>query len=1513
MDPADVEPNESAAADAQAEYEFSLTRREALKAGALGALAGWELWPRSAHAQTQPKVDGPFTTAALVFDEPTDRPAGAIAWPVTMGAPFANGALTGLEGLAITSGDVAAPAQFTKALDWRFGKKTISWAHCDFQATLGGGSAPSMTLRAGGPTNPAPAKVVSVKDDGDHFTVDTGAVQFRCNKKAFNLLETFTAGGAELLRGSALYWQDTRGGVYEAKRAASQVTVEKSGPLRAVLRAEGWYQTEAGDRKLRYVVWLHAFAGLPYVRIYDKLIWTENLTLYVTVDPKTSVLTTKGLFGDRNGQNTLISHGWATGDAVRWAYSHSDRNASGGQQQHDNTSKIGSELVVLPKVAGTALDRTTDYFVRAASDTTLTLHRTASDAASGANPIQFQDQGVFVDKGVNHIGRHYLQAQQPVLAEYGLKFLLAQPATQASVDIVGAANPHNVDLATARGITAHQRGYGEASLAPGVGAATDVEHLAGWAEARFAGGTGLAVAVKGLSQQTPKVVQVGTDAITIKLWGGGPMSLREEDRVLQEFKDSGYAKEWLTMSGEANPLGLSKTHEIWLWPTQSAADNRLINDLVQRPVACVPQPEYACGTDYILGIRAAAQTPQPMEYVETALENMLRFITARDPAHGDYDEWNFGDLRLFNNDTWRTWDNGGYHCSDLFWIEWQRTGKRFFLEEGMNNARHVMDVDTIAHSQTVTGSDTYQRMAGRTHNYATLQWAWPSAYVDTYVDHPQYLLLCWLMTGYEVARDVLQTKCSMAGGAPNVASYNPATISREQYGGARPKCVYYEFTGDEKFYTAGRAWLQLAMNAQAVSTEKNGLGTRLFPNNNFWGFFYEAFLYSNRYKPDAALMKSLAQTVDDFAVSPTNYFDAPTLACTWPKPARLGRMRNNMVRFVAAYRHTGDLRYLQYPAQLVLRQCRTVQTSPPFVGYDVLQGILAPGFVRGALMVFGALADAGFPQVTWPGNMPLFSSGIVANWPWASQITLWGNKPAAKPGRIRLIFKDSNLTPYEAPGRLRAQIVEPTGATHNLVLSSDGRFPVQVTDAGLVLTGKHDLRTGQPVRFSSKRALPKPLSAEITYFARTIDPNATPLRFSIHYSFPDALNGANAIPFVRGEGPFDLLAANMLRDASFTLPARGPAGAYRIHIQSESPLFRVFPASDLPGFVVALWGLGDLSCDCSLGAAEYFFRMIPGATTLTLSKPAEESQFVEPIAVLDPQGNRLGSFDLTEQESVAEIEIPPAMADSVLRLAKGYEESSPNTLMNLPVVRLDGAGRYVSVSATQWFNPLAELDSEAAAFWTMAEPEGARHDVTGHGRDLTEHFGPIHCDHGGPLGCEAQFGPEGESFLSSPDEIFRANGSFTIWGWARVDKLDGTRYLFVKGGDMHANPASCEWAIYASASPSPRIFFQARVGRKYAFTQGLPIRADGKLHFVVGWYDATARKIMLQLDDGQIASQALTGPINAGDELFGVGGSAPNGRGWVGEIAAVGFAKTALVAKERNLLYNGGGGMQFPF
>ena len=277
----------------------------------------------------------------------------------------------------------------------------------------------------------------------------------------------------------------------------------------------------------------------------------------------------------------------------------------------------------------------------------------------------------------------------------------------------------------------------------------------------------------------------------------------------------------------------------------------------------------------------------------------------------------------------------------------------------------------------------------------------------------------------------------------------------------------------------------------------------------------------------------------------------------------------------------------------MLRQCRTVQTSGLLPGYDVIEGILAPAFIRDALTLLGTMADAGFPAIDWPGNMPLVASRPIDGSTWVSQLTVWAQKKAATAGKIRLVFKDTNLTPLEAPGRLRAVILDPSGASNTVMLSRDVSFPVQVSGTTLTITARTNLASGQPVRFTATGKFPSSLAANATYYAHVLK-SGTATVLSVHRSHAEGAAGANPLKLDDGSGPLILVACDTLSDASLTLPPRSPAGAYRIHIQGECQIFRVFPSSDMPGLVVELPGLGDLSLDATFGPAEFHFRMRPG-------------------------------------------------------------------------------------------------------------------------------------------------------------------------------------------------------------------------------------------------------------------------------------------------------------------------------
>ncbi len=1478
------------------------------------------------------------TAIPLSFDEPADRPSGAILWPVTVGVPFANGQLTDTSMLSI-GGTSAVPAQFTPAINWRHGAGTLSWVHCDFQATFGGGSEPAANLETNR-SNPAPTQSVSVVDSGTAYVVSTGAVTFTCNKTAFNLFDSLSAGSEQIVSSSSLYWKDTLGNLYEGKYEVDAVTVEKSGPMRAVLRYDGWYKTSAGTKKMRYKVWVHAFAGLPYVRIYDKFIWTENTCLLVNITANSSVLTTvcrsgaDNLNHDGSPAPSTIQHGWSTGNPVSFAYSHSDKAADGTTQNYDNTSAQGNAMVTIPTVTGTVLDRVTTYYVRALSTTTLSLHRSLSDAQNNLNPIVFTSIGHTIIGGTDYGGRHYLQAQTPVLAEWGMKFNLAKPVVVANCDIDSTLAAYNP--ATNGTVTILQGAHGSASATPTSGSPVSGSAVAGWAEAKFADGAGLAVSVKGLNVQIPKALSIDGTSLSIKLWGGSPMSLREEDRI--NGAPSGYQKEWLQFSGESNAFGISKTHEVWVWPSQNISNNRLINDLVQRPAACCPDPVSACATDYLQSLRPAILTPTHYQYVEDAFENALRYLTNRTMTVGDYDEWNFGDVHLFDSGTFRFWDAGGYNVSDLFWWQWYRTGNRFYLEEGINNARHVSDVNTAAHSQVVSGPDTFCRIAGRTENFCILQWGWPAPYMDAFVDHPWFMLLCWLMTGYEPIADVLTIKAAATknvGGSYGDPSgttpggsfttqigsgpgYDLTSTSREEYGRAYPKMCYYEFTGDNGFYLSGRNWLQLFIIAQNAHLETLSDGTGLFPNNNYQGFFYEAFRYAYRHGGESSVLAALAQLVNDFAPTGVNSYTCSNLNASNP-PGRSGRT-NCDVKYIAAYEQAvaspvtkpSAMQFLQEPALHTLRETLAEQNvGTTYLGYQNWTTTTA-NILRNGLQIWGVLSDLGFPAISWPGNLASFGSATIANAPFVSQLVFWLNVTDTSADRHLLVaLKDGNFSDkhIENPGRIQAIVTGPDDSITTTVLTTDASYQVNVS--GSSLANVPNIDKGTPVRFSTTGTLPTPLSASTTYYLNGQNVFAT---------FAQAVQNSSPLSLSGGTGTLSLLAVSLPHDVTVTIPQGSPPGIYRVNLQSEAQLFWGIPSSDATGMVVDLPWPCDLLPAGILGASEYNLQLLPGQSSVTMTLPLGQASVALPLGVADANYTKLGCFGYDGISNnldthTATFSVP---SPGMFKLFNGYSEFTPQAVNSLPVVRLTNTSRHAATVPGQWFSPLADINAATSAFWPMQETSGTRFDAIG-SRHLSEVNGPITFNAGGRVGNAVQF-VGGSQWLSVADSLFAADGSFTWWGWVRVDNWSNWRMLVSKGaGDFIINPTQCEWAVWSTGSGSAgTLSFQVTAGGTSFTMAGPAINRDSQSHFVMAWYDKPNNTIGLQVDNGAASTHSLASPIAVGSNPFNIGGSTTYGtggglRGWLGLVNASGFAKSLLTQHQRTLLYNGGFGLQYPF
>jgi hypothetical protein len=189
---------------------------------------------------------------------------------ITMGVPFARGAVKDMAALAVSLGGEPVPAQFTRLAPWDDG--SVRWALMDVQADVPAGGTVELTVSDKGGHVP-PVAPVKVDQAGDEVKVSTGPLQFVLSKKKPGLFQSLTVDGKELItaagRGLVVEKED-KGEVVAAP--PSEVKVEQSGPMRAVVCLKGKFPGVHKDL-LTYTVRIAAFAGQRLVKVHA---WLEN-------------------------------------------------------------------------------------------------------------------------------------------------------------------------------------------------------------------------------------------------------------------------------------------------------------------------------------------------------------------------------------------------------------------------------------------------------------------------------------------------------------------------------------------------------------------------------------------------------------------------------------------------------------------------------------------------------------------------------------------------------------------------------------------------------------------------------------------------------------------------------------------------------------------------------------------------------------------------------------------------------------------------------------------------------------------------------------------------------------------------------------------------------------------------------------------------------------------------------------------------------------------------------------
>lgn len=213
------------------------------------------------------------------------------------------------------------------------------------------------------------------------------------------------------------------------------------------------------------------------------------------------------------------------------------------------------------------------------------------------------------------------------------------------------------------------------------------------------------------------------------------------------------------------------------------------------------------------------------------------------------------------------------------------------------------------------------------------------------------------------------------------------------------------------------------------------------------------------------------------------------------------------------------------------------------------------------------------------------------------------------------------------------------------------------------------------------------------------------------------------------------------------------------------------------------------------------------------------------------------------------------------------------------------------------------------AYWRLEEASGTRADATGRGNNLTDNNTVLSAT--GIFGNAADFELDNSESLSIADNTDLSTGdvTFTIPAWVNMESLPAAAMIASKANDAGAISAKEYWLYFDSSRFRFRIFGSA-ANTAVADTFGAPSTATW--YHVVGWHDADADTINIQINNGDVDSVATSTTPNDAGTAFAIGATAAAEFPFDGLIDEVGFWKRLLTAQEKTRLYNAGVGRSWP-
>jgi hypothetical protein len=185
--------------------------------------------------------------------------------PVRMGIPLAAGVAKDTDGLALV--DAAGkplPCQF-REIARSTGDNSLRWVHAVFQASVPANGKIQVKLVKGKAAQSV--SKIEVAEAGGTVTINNGVLKLVVKGANFNLFDSVTCAGADVVKPHAEGFVATIGGKAYKPGADSKATIEENGSEGAVIRVSGKLVADDGKGPLEFACYIHVYAGSPVVRV----------------------------------------------------------------------------------------------------------------------------------------------------------------------------------------------------------------------------------------------------------------------------------------------------------------------------------------------------------------------------------------------------------------------------------------------------------------------------------------------------------------------------------------------------------------------------------------------------------------------------------------------------------------------------------------------------------------------------------------------------------------------------------------------------------------------------------------------------------------------------------------------------------------------------------------------------------------------------------------------------------------------------------------------------------------------------------------------------------------------------------------------------------------------------------------------------------------------------------------------------------------------------------------------